>query len=293
VVGSAPIFHVLNPNKTNRPLVEEFFEKRSTLPHVWVNRDSHPTHLETIVQWIVLEKIVHVAVWGGDGTFSRVIQKLYEEGHLENVSLSLIPVGTGNDFARYLGFSNWQKCIDDVLLKNGGAHLYDIGLLSHSAGTRVFINNAGFGRTQHALTKKRPSAWADITNFAEKSLTIESKKSSAPATSLALRAYLGIVFNAPYFNRGLHFFKDAPPNDRILDAVFVPPQGKLGLIFKFIRSRLGFPLWDKKMTRLKAESFVVVSDRDLFPQVDGEPASLIPQRRLTFSILKEKLTLIF
>jgi len=46
-----------------------------------------------------------VIVAGGDGSLHAVIQSLYGAGELDNVVLGLIPLGTGNDFARGAGVS--------------------------------------------------------------------------------------------------------------------------------------------------------------------------------------------
>lgn len=44
-----------------------------------------------------------VAVLGGDGSLHLAVQRLYERGELDTTPLGLVPLGTGNDFARTMG----------------------------------------------------------------------------------------------------------------------------------------------------------------------------------------------
>ena len=44
-----------------------------------------------------------VVVAGGDGTLHAVVNGLYRAGQLESTCLGLVPLGTGNDFARGVG----------------------------------------------------------------------------------------------------------------------------------------------------------------------------------------------
>ncbi len=288
-MAAADFFHILNPNRAHRPLVERYFEARPADSYFWVERQSHPTHLETLVEWAVNEGRTRIAVWGGDGSLSRAVQKLYELKALKAVSVSLIPVGTANDLARKLEIGDWRAVADKLDRSKAIIRMLDLGVM-HGAGLpeRVFVNNAGFGRTARALTKERPSAWRDIGAFTEKNLTLQW---SAPGGNhrtefrrTEFRAYLGIVFNAPYFNKGMHFATDIEPDDGLLNAYFVPPRGWPSLIFKWLKARLGGGMGDGRMLRVNAAAIDVESDVELYPQADGEPILDHGVRTIHFSI---------
>src|ERR1051326_3600092 len=106
--------HILNPNKDHRKAVKKFFAKNQQLTHVWVERTSHPTHLETIVEWGLLQGATGFAMWGGDGSFNRMVHALFDHKILARATVSLIPVGTGNDFSRKLNFPDWKKLISQL-----------------------------------------------------------------------------------------------------------------------------------------------------------------------------------
>jgi hypothetical protein len=44
-------FHILNPSRAKRSAVRKFFLKNPALNYMWVERTSHPAHLETLVLW--------------------------------------------------------------------------------------------------------------------------------------------------------------------------------------------------------------------------------------------------
>ena len=141
-------FHLLNPNRKNRSAVQNFFRKHPSLRYVWIERATHPTHLETVVNWAITEGKERLAVWGGDGTLSRVVQALYQLGALEKVCLAVIPVGTGNDFTRHLFDSlHWDKLVKRALSSRGLEKRIDVGVVAYGDRKRTFINNAGFGRS--------------------------------------------------------------------------------------------------------------------------------------------------
>src|SRR5262249_18283424 len=152
------------------------------------------------------------------------------------VVLALIPAGTCNDFARYLSFPAWRDAALSFEASAGKEELFDLGLMTVDNQTRVFFNNAGFGRNPGALRSHRPNPIKDILSFEEKELTVTPADGSSP---WRFPAYLGIVFNAPFFNKGMYFDRSVGAQDARLDAFFVPPCNRFSLVGKFALSRMG------------------------------------------------------
>ena len=81
-----------------------------------------------------------VFVAGGDGTLNEVVNGLMSEGALGRVPIGLLPLGTGNDFARMLHLS--EKPEEAV------AAMFDAREVAVDVGTlngRAFINTSGGG----------------------------------------------------------------------------------------------------------------------------------------------------
>ncbi len=78
---------------------------------------------------------------GGDGTVHRVVERLHQRGELGAVELALIPLGTGNDFARGVGVP--LRVADAVALVLGGSSTR-LDLVVDDAGG-VVVNNVHLG----------------------------------------------------------------------------------------------------------------------------------------------------
>jgi diacylglycerol kinase family enzyme len=263
-VQPADFFHILNPNSTHRASVARYFESRPRSSYAWVERMSHPTHLETLVEWALREGRPNITIWGGDGSFSRAVQALYELNAFSKMGVALSPVGTCNDFARKV--------------KNPG--YIDVGLIEADGKRRVFINNAGFGRSNEARLRK-PNPIKDILSFTEKRIFVNKRP---------FPVFIGMICNAPYFSGGLHFSTDVEPDDGVLNSFFVSPQNKAKLLLKFMKARLGAALKDPLVVRLNEKKLVIESDELLNIQADGEWAFKRPVSKAGFSLLDQKLT---
>ncbi len=288
----ADFIHIVNPSQKKRRAVSRFFQEHPTLRSVFVERISHPTHLETIVEWALNEGCRHLAVWGGDGTLNRVAQKLYEMNALGKITLALVPVGTCNDFARALQTPPWNRYVPMALKGSGIEYSVDVGLLSY-AGTqgirrRVFINNAGFGRNASALNKHRSNPIRDVFSFFPKLVDLDwiLDKSHSFETRNIL---LGIVCNGPYFSKGIYFDPHLSISDGVLDAYFEGPQSKLRLICSFLKARFGGALKNTRTIHVPANELSVQSTQLFYPQADGEPIEKEGISRLVFSTLPKAL----
>jgi len=286
--GWDDLFHVLNPSAVRRAAVADFMEKQSW-PRVWIDRGSHPTHLETVMAWAVNEGRRDLAIWGGDGTLSRAVQALHELGALDKVRLVLVPAGTCNDFARKIRTPLWDAVTSAAL--NPLERRYDLGLVEHAEGKRVFVNNAGFGRRPDARREKRPSPILDIFRLEAQALQIETRDDEQ-VSRLNIKGLLAIVCNAPYFGGGLHFSKDVLPDDGRLNGFFLQDQFRLKILWSFFRGRSGHPLENGGLLSVSGTSIRVRTPGALYPQADGESASAGGVGEIFFKLMPRALTML-
>ena len=81
---------------------------------------------------------------GGDGSFHEVLAGVLAEAPRETPTLGLIPVGTGNDYARMLGLSGDDPAGAARTLLEGRVRAVDVGRLEGGdAGPEHFCNNVG------------------------------------------------------------------------------------------------------------------------------------------------------
>jgi YegS/Rv2252/BmrU family lipid kinase len=78
---------------------------------------------------------------GGDGTINEVVRGIDQAGALENVTLGVLPLGTGNNFAQQIGIPDIDTAFE--VLRDGERRRIDIG----RADGRPFVNSCIAGLT--------------------------------------------------------------------------------------------------------------------------------------------------
>jgi diacylglycerol kinase (ATP) len=88
---------------------------------------------------------------GGDGTLFEVLNGLYAQPAEHRVPLGVVPVGTGNAFARDLGLrpGDWEKGVG--IVRAGRQRRVDVGRVSHDGGAYHFLNIVGAGLPVDAM----------------------------------------------------------------------------------------------------------------------------------------------
>src|SRR5207249_2025295 len=153
------------------------------------------------------------------GSFHRTINLLAQKKLLKSVELGIVPAGTCNDFARFLGLR--RRRVDHAfrLACSGKGQATDLATMDDE----IFINNAGFGRRPVASGKKLRSLQA-LRTFRPTVLRAQWDKGSIEGSF-----FMALACNAPFFSGGLHFSKNLNLHDGLLDVYLMPaiPKWKL------------------------------------------------------------------
>jgi YegS/Rv2252/BmrU family lipid kinase len=111
---------------------------------------EHRNHANQLVADFIKEGYRNIAVVGGDGTMNEVVNGIFLQNFVSpsEITLGMIPVGTGNDWCRTFGISfDYKEAIR--ILKNGKTFLQDVGKINYFKNQdsiqRYFINIAGMG----------------------------------------------------------------------------------------------------------------------------------------------------
>jgi len=236
--------------------------------------------------------VSRLVVWGGDGTFHRVVKALWERNALERMELALVPVGTCNDLARRFGLTLKDGSRWDAVSPAGRLIRIPLGRMSwkgspiedSSTGDDLFVNNAGFGRPSSCLIKR-------------KALSVLWRMNPVNVTArwsfgcLTGRYFMGLAVLSPYFSGGLCFEPQAPSEDGAFRMYLVPARGKIRLVGCLFRGRMGIPLFDSKVTKITATDLILETDTYFYPQADGEPSPKKPVRWVRFETLPQTVKL--
>ena len=276
------LFFLLNPSRVKNRWDWREVAARQAKRYGWTARfgevdRSKPHSTEYLLEQAAEEGCSRIAVIGGDGSLHRVVNLLSERQRLASTELALIPAGTCNDFARFLGLRRQKVEQAFRLACAGKAQAMDLGLMDN----RLFLNNAGFGRRPETQKKRWKSLQA-LRTFRPTFLRARWDKGSVEG-----EFYMVLVCNAPYFSGGLHFSKNVSVTDGLLDIYLMPAIPKWRILPLLALGRLGRPARFKRLMTLRVPRLDVEAESDLWPQADGEPP-LRAARHTSFAVSTEK-----
>ncbi len=172
-------------------------------------------------------------VIGGDGTVNEVINGLGEAGFPDDVTLSILPTGTGNDLAATLAIPEDPAEAKAVIRQDRVRTLDVARIRSEGVGERFFINVAtgGFGaEVSGAADEELKSRWGKLSylraslevarNFDinEVMLTLDGEERMVRAANMA-------IGNCRYAGGGWLAAPKANPEDGLLDVVVIEDVG--------------------------------------------------------------------
>ena len=236
-------------------------------------------------------KIVVAA--GGDGTLNEVVNGLMESGEdRRNVTLGLLPLGTGNDFARCIGLGTDLKLAVETLF-NGKSQSVDVG----QAQGRWFINIAGCGfdaivaervnrgfRLLHGTSAYLAAIAHSLLHLkaAELTLTLDGETHH-------IRALMCSVANATSYGGGMKVTPDARIDDGLFDICLLADAGRMEFVRAFPCVFKGSHITHPKVTMLRARNVYIESDPPLPLLIDGEVLGTTP---VTFTLVPNALQIL-
>ncbi len=202
--------------------------------------------LEQQIKLAVTDGCRHIVVAGGDGSVHEAVNGIMAGGG--NAVLSVIPSGTGNDFAKACGIPlDWQLAVTQLATRIAAGkpcrHL-DLGRVNE----RYFANGAGIGFDARVTAIARSIRWpigdlvyllgifrgmAEGIATPEFEITANGQTRRGPVT-------LANIANGPWIGGMFHIAPMASNDDGAFDLVVADPVTRLqilGLLPKLMRGK--------------------------------------------------------
>ncbi|MEP6685873.1 MAG: diacylglycerol kinase family protein [Verrucomicrobiota bacterium] len=268
-------FIVLNPVAGSVGALAELEEKFRRLKNAEVRVTTKQGDAESFSRDAVDRGCDLIVAAGGDGTLNAVINGIGER--IADVSIGLVPLGTGNDFARSL---NLSKDVDESIecLERRRTRQIDLVRVT-SDSTRYFVNVSagGFsGIVNEKLTPEMKATWGPLAYLrgAAEALpelcAYRTEMLLDDSEQVAMNLYNVIVANGRYVAGGIPIAPDASVDDGLLDIILIPerPAGQLALLMGQIL--MGEHLKNEAIVFRRAAKLAVNSHPGIWFNVDGE-----------------------
>jgi len=228
---------------------------------------------------------------GGDGTLNEVVNGIARGGC--KAALGVLPLGTGNDFARTLGVpNNLDAAIEQIMA--GKTRAIDLVRVT-SDSVRYFANvsSGGFsGVVDEKLTPEMKRTWGPLAYLRGAAAAFSELRGYATrvaldgAEALDLDLYNVVVANGRYVAGGIPIAPEADLVDGLLDIVLIPERGPAELAILAAQILVGKHLSSDAIIFRRAKKIAISSRPGMWFNVDGE---LIGNEPATFELLPQAL----
>ncbi len=235
-----------------------------------------------------------VVAAGGDGTVQEVVQGLVDAaGGGEAGTLAVIPLGSGNDFAKMIGVSS-NPAIAVRRLAGGHVRSVDVGCL----GSRVFVNGIGIGFDALVAVESRKIPKLTglplymVAVLRTLLLTYRTPRVHIQMDNVRLSQGITMiaVANGACYGGGFWVAPQADVQDGLLDVVLARELSRLAILRLLPHVVRGTHLDKEPVRSFRSRRVIVEADEPLPIHADGEiwPAA----ERLDIELLPGKLRVI-
>lgn len=276
---------IFNPNAGSGrsqkylPLIENHLEQHQIDFELLTT--SYSGHAKALIEAVDLSQYSGVVAAGGDGTLFELVNGLMQHEAADRIALGVIPVGTGNAFARELGLlpTDWKKGID--ILRQQHIQYIDIGLAKDKTQTMYFINIIGMGfvvnagKTTTKIKKLGKSAYTLATLWE----TIKLKKypitiSMVDGNNQQIEMDDELVFlevaNSRYTGTSFLIAPDAKIDDGLLDVIILKPISRTKILRLFPTIYSGQHINYTEVETFQVKSITITTQLSMPLMPDGE-----------------------
>lgn len=215
---------IVKPSLLGRSKFKKLLTKISEFEPVLIKGETIYAIRSEIEDLLIVDPNLTVVACGGDGTFHLALNSLPDL----NIPLAVIPMGTGNDFARYLSIKHPKQAID--ILRNSTPVTMDMGTIELSDGSELRfagIASCGFDAqvNERANTYRGPAGTlkylaalaVEMANLNSRQLSVSIDDGPVRSEEFTLIA----VGNTSSYGGGLRICPTANAYDQAFEVTYV------------------------------------------------------------------------
>ncbi|MGD2129660.1 MAG: diacylglycerol kinase family lipid kinase [Lysobacterales bacterium] len=223
-----------------------------------------------------------VVVAGGDGSLFDAVNGLCARAAADRVPLGVVPVGTGNAFARDLGLrpGDWQRAVE--LIGRQQRRRVDVGRVDTSRETWHFLNIVGTGLPVAAMNTAHRLKWFGRSAYTLAVLYHILHLKSYPlhieidGKHIEQEALFVEVSNTRYTGTSFLIAPQAKFDDGLFDVTFVRRMSRARLLRLFPTIYRGEHLRFEEVSTFRGRQVRILAPRGLALAPDGEIRGSLP-----------------
>jgi diacylglycerol kinase (ATP) len=285
---------ILNPAAGKACDLEDVVARLSRVPNGEIRISNKPGSAARFASAALRKGFDLVVAAGGDGTLNEVVNGIGE--NLGDARLGLIPLGTGNDFARTIGVPDDLEAAIDLIVIGETREVDLVRVTSDEVRYFVNVSAGGFsGLVDEKLTPEMKKTWGPLAYLRGAAAALPELRAYRTtlaldnSESLTLDLYNVVVANGRYVAGGTLIAPEASIDDGLLDIVLIPQRSAPELALLAAQVALGTHLRSDAIVFRRAAQLTVNSKPGMWFNVDGELVGNEPAR---FEILPRALRFI-
>jgi YegS/Rv2252/BmrU family lipid kinase len=294
---NAPLLVIINPSSGNGKGIRKWKKIKPLLIKEKVAFESIITTKPKDAYFFTIKTIKKgirtIIVIGGDGSLNEVINGIMSQKHCptKDITLGIIPNGTGNDFARTMKIPSDVLPLTDIIKKRKqkqidiGRVMYKTGLKSENA---FFINMLGFGfdvsvnKLAIKLAKKGHkgiltylySMIKTVISYKKRdvSIKIDGTTHSFPNT------FSICIANGIFHGGGVRQAPNANPSDGLFHVSVIHTLKNISAFLNLPNFYSGKFIEKSFANELTGKSFELLSENNVEVELDGEILEYTPNK---------------
>ena len=235
-------------------------------------RTEGPGHGQELAEHATRQGARHIVAVGGDGTVHEVANGLLRSD--TDAALGVVPVGSGNDFAKIVGLYGYDPSRAVARLVSATSRRFDAGRVLDE----WFVNSVGFGfgpavvRTRNRMANLR-GFLSYLVPIVRTFFTFEPQVFDVAAPGFREQGYMMMieVCNGTTAGGSYRFAPDADPTDGKMDVCLIRRVSLPRFLMAIPRVIRGTHTSMREVAMIKTAKLVVRSpERRLVVHVDGE-----------------------
>lgn len=263
-----------------------------------------PKHIIQLTKNAIALGFRRLIIAGGDGSLNEAVNGIFQQNVCapEDITIGMIPVGTGNDWIKTFGISNYYKDAIKVL-RNGKTMLQDIGRIRFTENglekTCYFANMAGFGfdalvaeKTNHLKNKGRKGIALYLQALGSSFWNYKTAKTHVLIDGLEIDELIfSVSIGIGKFNGGgMMQAPGAIPDNGLFQVTIIKKIGLFGILRNLTRLYSGEYVKDYRVSTFQAKEISIRSAHNIAGEADGE---ILGDNKFEIDILSQKLSVIY